>query len=87
MLEQGSASNYQLKSVANELVKGVAEGLCQSTGTMLEAVGRNIGGFLEIMMEPVYDPCIAAISPDQAHEKKKRKNKGQSTDQSLGQRM
>ncbi len=88
MLQQGSAANYQSKSVASELAKDVAEGLFQTTGDMLESVGKSIGGFLEILMEPVYDPGIAASPVDDASKrKKKKKKKGQAPDQSYGQRM
>ncbi len=87
MLEQGSADNYQSKGVAGKLANDVAEGLFQTTAEMLETVGKSIGGFLEILLEPVSDPGISASTVDQVSKKKKRKKKGQSTDQSLGQRM
>lgn len=88
MLQQGSEANYQSKSIANELAKDVAEGLFQTTGNMLESVGKSIGGFLEILMEQVYDPGIAPNDVDDAQRRKKRKKKkGQSTDQSQGQQM
>jgi len=82
LLGQGASQNYESRSVANELAQGVAEGLFQTTGNMLETVGKTIGSFLEIMMEPVY----VAPEPEPAKRKKKKK-KGQSQDQSHGHRM
>lgn len=82
MLRQGASGNYESRLMANELAQGVAEGLFQTTGTMLETVGKTIGSFLEIMMEPVY----VAPEPD-PFKRKKKKKKGQSPDQSYGHQM
>lgn len=81
MLRQGASQNYESRSAANELAQGVAEGLFQTTGDMLETVGKTIGSFLEILMEPVY----IAPEPDPFKRKKKKKKKGQ--DQSYGHHM
>lgn len=82
MLQKGASGNYESRLMANELAQGVAEGLFETTGNMLETVGKTIGSFLEIMMEPVY----VAPEPDPSKRKKKKK-KGQSQDQSHGQHI
>lgn len=86
MLEQGSASNYESKSVANELIKDVAEGMFHTTASMLETIGKTAGSFLEILMEPTFAPAQSNPMED-AQRKKKKKKKGQSQDQSYGHRM
>lgn len=78
MLQQGASQNYQSRSVANELAKDVSQGLFQTTGHMLESVGKTIDAFLDIMTEPVYDPGISSNHEEEAQMKRKRKRKGQS---------
>lgn len=86
MLKQGSVSNYQSKSVANELIKDVAEGMFHTTASMLETVGKTAGSFLEILMEPTFVPSQSNPIED-THRKRKKKKKGHSQDQSYGHRM
>jgi hypothetical protein len=68
--------NYQSKSIANELVKGIADGLFQTATDMLKSTGKTVGGFLEILMEPVYIPD-SGVNPVEEAEKRRRKRKGQ----------
>lgn len=86
ILEQGSASNYESKSVANELIKDVAKGIFHSASDMLNSVGKTAGNFLEILLEPTFAPAQSNPMED-AQRKKKKKKKGQSLDQSYGHRM
>ncbi|WP_131539779.1 DUF5712 family protein [Pedobacter nototheniae] len=75
MLQQGALQNYQSKSVANELASGITEGLFESTSAMLETVGKTVTDFLEILMEPVYDPGITKDSAEEAEKIRRRKLK------------
>jgi hypothetical protein len=77
-LEQGAAVNHQSRSLANDLAAGVAGDLFNTTADMLHSVGQTFGGFLEILMEPVY----VAPEPDPFKRKKKKKK-----DQSQGMSM
>jgi hypothetical protein len=86
MLEQGSASNYQSKSVANELIKDVAEGMFHTTANMLETVSKTAGSFLEILMEPTFVP-VQSNPMDDVHKEKKKRKKRQSQRKSYGHRM
>ena len=77
VLNEGASQNYQSRSVANELAQGVAEGLFQTTGDMLAAVGRTATGFLEILLEPVYTAGANIVPESEAEQKKRRKKRSQ----------
>jgi hypothetical protein len=57
---------------------GVAGDLFSTTADMLHSVGQTFGGFLEVLMEPVY----VAPEPEPTRRKKKKK-KGQSQGMSM----
>src|SRR5690606_38867161 len=78
-LELGAKLNTNSKSLSGKLAIEVAEGIFPSTIHMLKSVGQTAGGFLEIMMDPVYDSA-AGINPieEENKKRKKRKKKGQS---------
>lgn len=44
---------------------------------MLKSVGQTAGGFLEIMMDPVYD-STTGVNPIEEEDKRKKKRKMQS---------
>ncbi len=77
VLNEGASQNYQSRSVANELAQGVAEGLFQTTGDMLAAVGRTAAGFLEILLDPVYTAGANIVPESEAEQKKRRKKRSQ----------
>jgi hypothetical protein len=77
-LEQGAVVNHQSRSLANDLAVGVAGDLFSTTADMLHSVGQTFGGFLEVLMEPVY----VAPEPEPTRRKKKKK-KGQSQGMSM----
>jgi len=85
MLRQGSATNYQSRSIARELIKDVAEGMFQTSTDMLGTVGKTAGNFLEILLEPTFVP--AQSNPVGSMRKKRKKKKSQTQDQSHGQSM
>lgn len=77
ILEKGAEMNYQSKSIANELVKGIADGLYQTATDMLKSTGKTVAGFLEILMEPVYTPGSGINPVEEAEKRRRRKRKGQ----------
>lgn len=82
LLEKGLEINYQSKSMANELVKGVAAGAFKTTTVMLESVGQTVSSFLKVMMEPVYTG--AGMNPMEGVGKRRKKRKGKQNEQEQG---
>ena len=82
MLEKGLEINYQSKSMANELVKGVAGGVFKTATVMLESVGQTVSSFLKVMMEPVYTG--AGMNPMEGAGKRRKKRKGKQNEQEQG---
>ncbi|WEK21073.1 MAG: DUF5712 family protein [Candidatus Pedobacter colombiensis] len=84
ILEKGLEINYQSKSMANELVKGVASGVFKTATVMLESVGQTLSSFLKVMMEPVYDIGVG-MNPMAGAGKRRKKRKGKQNEQELEQ--
>jgi hypothetical protein len=77
LLTEGASKNYQSRSVANELVQGIAEGLFTTTAGMLAAAGKTAAGFLEVMLEPLYTAGTNIVPDSDSEQKKKRKKRSQ----------
>jgi hypothetical protein len=77
LLTEGASQNYQSRSVANELVQGIAEGLFTTTAGMLAAAGKTAAGFLEVMLEPLYTAGTNIVPDSDSEQKKKRKKRSQ----------
>ena len=75
VLERGSELNYQSRSLAAELVQGVAQGLFSSGAEMLKQAGQTSSRFFEIMLEPVYDQGAVVDPVGQAERRRKKKKK------------
>lgn len=77
VLQQGADNNYKSRSQANELAEDVSKGQFQSTTAMLETVGSTLSGFLEIMLEPVYNIDITPDTLDEAEKRRKKRKRQQ----------
>ena len=77
LLTEGASQNHESRSVANELAQGVAEGLFATTGDMLAAIGKTAAGFLQVLLEPAYEPGINIAPDHEDRQKKKKKKKSQ----------
>ncbi|NQX52273.1 molybdopterin-guanine dinucleotide biosynthesis protein MobB [Pedobacter panaciterrae] len=75
VLEKGAELNYQSRSLAAELVQGVAQGLFSSGGVMLKQAGQTSSSFFEIMLEPVYDQGTVADPVGQAERRRIKRKK------------
>jgi hypothetical protein len=52
LLIKAASRNYQSRSAANELARGVAQRLFANTADMLAETGKSTADFLKIMLEP-----------------------------------
>ncbi|SMD16282.1 DUF5712 family protein [Pedobacter nyackensis] len=83
ILEKGLEINYESKSMANELVKGVADGVFKTATVMLESVGQTVSSFLQVIMEPVYN-AGSGMNPKEGVGKRRKKRKQNEQEQEQG---
>jgi hypothetical protein len=76
VLTRGASRNYQSRSVANELARGVAQGSYITTAGMLAEAGKTTADFLKIMLERS-NTVGADLVPENLRKKIKKKSKGQ----------
>jgi hypothetical protein len=78
LLEFGASQYNGTSRLAKELAREVSMDLFNSTGEMLQGIGKTVSGFIEIMMEPFYAPALRSDVTRQAEKKRRKKRKGQS---------
>ncbi len=81
-LVAGTPINYDPERLMPELARDISMGIFGTSADMLETIGSSMGKFLDIMLEPVYDPIVQ--SPNGQKRKKKKKQKSQSRSHGIG---
>ncbi|ETZ19545.1 DUF5712 family protein [Pedobacter sp. V48] len=76
-LAAGEPLNHNPNNMMLELVQDVSKGMFETSANMLEAVGSTVGKFLNIMLEPVYNPGVSSAPQEPKRKKKKKKGQGQ----------
>lgn len=73
----GAESNINSKSLAGELANRVSGGHFHSIPEMINSIGQTVTNFLEILMQPVFDPGLNINPADEAAKRRKKKKKSQ----------
>lgn len=81
-LVAGTSINHDPERIIPELAQDISRGMFGTATDMLETIGSTMGKFLDIMLEPVYDPIVQ--SPNDPRRKKKKKQKSQSQSRGIG---
>lgn len=76
VLTKAASRNYETRSAANELARGVANSLFTNTSDMLVETGKSTADFMKILLEPSY-AADADLRPENLRRKGKKKSKGQ----------
>lgn len=76
VLTKAASRNYQSRSLANDLARGVAQRLFANTADMAAETGKSTTDFLKIMLEPSYT-AGADLVPEHLRKKGKKKTQGQ----------
>jgi len=77
ILVAGTPINHDPDSIIHGLARDISKNMFGTNADMLETIGSSVGKFLDIMLEPVYEPIDQ--TPDTKRKKKtKQKNYAQS---------
>lgn len=72
----GTAINHDPDKIIPGLARDISKNMFETSADMLETIGSSMGKFLDIMLEPVYEP-IAQTPGTKRKKKRKQKNQAQ----------